>query len=154
MASTIRSHSAEAVVRAMANVAAGPIKVPRHVKLRRQDKPFWEGIVRARARDEWTAPELVVAAQLARCQRDIETEQAQLEVEGSMLKNERGTRHANPRFAILEQLARREMALMRSLRMTGRIAGDSRDAAGMRELERRAEKTQQEVAEEGDGLLA
>lgn len=138
----------------MVNVAKGPIKPPPHVKLRPKDKPFWNGVVRARARDEWSDVELVVAGQLARCQRDIEVESELLEAEGSVVKNERGTSVANARVSILEQLARREMALMRSLRMTGRIAGDSRDMVGMRELERRAEESQKAVEEEGDGLIA
>lgn len=151
---TIQAHSAEAAVRAMVNVAAGPLQPPAYVKLRPTDLVFWEAIVRGRARDEWGDAELVVAAQLARCQNEIELETMKLRRETTIVKNARGTKHMNPRLAILEQLARRQMAMMRSLRMTGYVAGDVRNAQGMRELERRAEQSQREVAEEGDGLLA
>lgn len=132
----------------MVDVAKGPPPVPAHVTLRPADLPFWDGVVRARARDEWTAADLVVAAQLARCQRDIEVESSTLDGEGTVVKNDRGTLVANPRVSVLEQLARREMALMRSLRMAGRVAGDARDESGQRKAQRQAEKTLAEIEDE------
>src|SRR5574340_157090 len=107
----IRATSAESAVKAMLDVAEGPLEPPDHVKLRDGDRPFWVGIVRARARDEWADADLVVAAQLARCQADIEREQGSLDAEGSVVENDRGTRVMNARVSVLEQLARREMAL-------------------------------------------
>ena len=148
----IRSDSAASAVTAMVNASKGPIPVPAHVRLRDEDLPFWFGIVRARARDEWTEADLVVAAQLARCQRDIEVESLTLEGQNTVVTNARGTDVMNPRVAVLEQLARREMALMRTLRMGGRIAGDSRDEAGRRKIERQSAKLREELAE--DDLLA
>ncbi len=136
----------------MVDASKGPINPPAHVKLREQDRPFWDGVVRARARDEWSETDLVVAGQLARCQYDIERESATLEGEGMVLTNERGTQVANPRVSVLEQLARREMALMRTLRMGGRVAGDARDEAGRRKVLRGAEKAREEI--EDDELLA
>ena len=133
--------------------AAQPIPdPPAHVALRDGDRPFWDGIVRARARDEWTESDLVVAAQLARCQRDVEREQAALDVEGSVVENARGTNVMNARVTILEQLARREMALLRTLRMGGRVAGDARDEMGRRKVQRQAEAARAEL--EDDELLA
>ena len=148
----VRATSAEAAVKAMLDVAKGPPAVPRHVSLRRKDRPFWDGVIRARARDEWTDSDLVVAAQLARCQADIEAESCLLDAEGSVLLNARGTQVVNPRVTVLEQLARREMALMRTLRLGGRVAGDSRDEATRRRLQRQAEDLRKELAE--DELLA
>lgn len=104
--------------------------------------------MRARTRDEWSAPDLVVAAQLARCQHDIENESASLDTEGSVIENNRGTPVMNPRHAVLEQLARREMALMRSLRMSGAAAGDKRDVEQARKIQRQAEKVRDELADE------
>lgn len=143
-----RSGSAESQVKALIDAAAGPIEPPAHCKLRKGDQPFWDGIVRARARDEWSDADLVVAAQLARCQADIEREQIALDGESSVMTNDRGTRVMNARVSVLEQLARREMALMRTLRMGGRIAGDIRDEAGRRKLQREAEKLRDELADE------
>lgn len=147
-----RADSADSAVKAMLNAAKGDLQPPEHVKLREGDGPFWADVVRARARDEWTETDLVVAAQLARCLHDIETEQAQLDVEGTVVKNDRGTLVANPRVSVLEQFARREMALMRTLRMGGRVAGDARDESGKRKVERQSRKVREEL--EDDELLA
>lgn len=136
----------------MVDVANGPPGVPGHVTLRSGDEPFWAGIVRARAYDEWTQADLVVAAQLARCQRDIEVESERLDGETTTIKNDRGTLVVNPRVMVLEQFARREMALMRTLRMGGKVAGDARSEAGPRLAQRRAERIKGELEE--DELLA
>jgi hypothetical protein len=142
------SNTAEAAVKAALAAAAPDLQPPAHCRMREGDAPFWLGIVCARARDEWTEADLVVGAQLARCMHDVELQQEALDGEGSVIANDRGTKVLNPRVTVLEQLARREMALMRTLRMGGRIVGDARDAAGSRRLERQARKTKAEVEEE------
>lgn len=147
-----RADSAASAVKAMVNAAKDVISVPTHVTLRPGDEVFWDGVVRARARDEWTETDLVVAAQLARCLHDIENEQAALDVEGTVTKNDKGTLVVNPRVSVLEQFARREMALMRTLRMGGRAAGAARDEAPARKIERQSRKLREEL--EDDELLA
>lgn len=146
------ANSADAAVRAMVNAAKGTPPVPAHCRLRDGDLPFWLGIVRARALDEWTDADLVVAAQLARCQADIEREQQALDGEKTVVANERGTLVVNARVSVLEQFARREMALMRSLRMAGRALGDTANLQGKRKIERDSRKLREEL--EGDELLA
>jgi hypothetical protein len=121
--------------------------------MRDGDQPFWVGVTRARAVDEWTDADLVVAAQLARCQHDIELQQVLLDSEGSVVVNDRGTQIMNPRVSVLEQLARREMALMRTLRIGGSVSGDTRDMVGKRKIEQSSRKLRKEL-ELGDGLLA
>ena len=147
-----KSTSAESATKAMLNAAKDNIEPPPHVRLRPRDKQFWYGVIGARARDEWTDADLVVASQLARCQSDIEIEQLALEEETAVIANARGTLRVNPRVSVLEQYARREMALMRTLRMGGRIAGDARDEAGRRKLERSVKQTRQALLD--DDLLA
>jgi hypothetical protein len=149
-----RADSATAAVKAMVDVGMGQISPPAHVKLRDKDLPFWSDVIRARARDEWSPVDLVVAAQLARVQADIEQESELLDAEGSIVTNERGTQICNPRVSVLEQYARREMALMRTLRMGGRVAGDARDDAGRRRVQMQAEKARAEVEADEDSLLA
>ena len=97
--------------------AAKQHAVPSHTLLRPGDQAFWDGIILSRAHDEWTKADLVVAAQLARTQADIEKQQQLLDCEGAVIDNARGTPVMNPRVSVLEGLARREMALMRTLRM-------------------------------------
>lgn len=147
-----RADSATSAVKAMLNAAKDTIQVPAHVKLRDGDMVFWDGVVRARARDEWTETDLVVAGQLARCLHDIEDEQAALDIEGTVIKNDKGTPVVNPRVSVLEQFARREMALMRTLRMGGRVAGAARDEAPGRKIERQSREIRKEL--EDDELLA
>lgn len=133
--------------------AASPLpELPKHVRLRESDRPFWEDILRSRARDEWMPADLVVAAQLARCQYDMEAESELLETEGSVLQNQRGTPVMNPRHQVLEQLARREMAMMRSLQMVGSSRGKREDLEKGRKLQNQAEKVREELAD--DELLA
>lgn len=146
------SRTAASAVQAMLAAAKDNIEPPQHVRMRARDKPFWYGVIGARARDEWTDSDLVVAAQLARCQSDIEIEQIALDEETAVIENARGTLCVNPRVTVLEQYARREMALMRTLRMGGRIAGDTRDEAGRRKVERSAKETREALLD--DDLLA
>ena len=138
------TRTAASAVKAMLDAAKGAILPPAHVTLRERDLPFWAGIVRARARDEWSDAELVVASQLAKCQSDIEIEQQTLDAESTVIPNDRGTMCVNPRVAVLEQYARREMALMRTLRMGGRVAGDAQKETSRRSVQRGAEKVRAE----------
>ena len=147
-----RSDSASAAIDAMVNASKPLPDIPAHVRLDKRHIPFWDGIIRARARSEWIETDLVVAAQLARTQFDIEKEAETLEAEGSVIENQRGAPVMNPRHAVLEQLARREMALMRSLRLAGVATGDRRDLEKTRKIQRQAESVREELAE--DDLLA
>ena len=144
----LRADSAESAVKAMVDAAAGPLPVPSHVKLREVDLPFWDGVVRARARDEWSENDLVIAAQLARVQADIERESVLLDGEGTIVTNDRGTQVANPRCSVLQQFAQRQLALMRSLRMGGRVSGDAQKDAQRRKIQRQGEDAREELADE------
>lgn len=136
----------------MASASLPPLRPPDHMALRPEDEPFWAGILRARARSEWIEADLVVAVQLARCQADIEREQAALDSEGSVLENARGSAVMNPRVSVLEQLSRREMAIMRTLRMGGRVTGPIELHGKRRAAERQAEEALAQV--EDEDLLA
>eukprot|EP01035_Chromulina_nebulosa_P031537 gene31537-biopygen20260 len=67
-----RSDSAAAAIAATQAAALGPLEPPAHVTLRPGDRPFWNAIMLARARDTWTEVDLTTAATLARTQADIE----------------------------------------------------------------------------------
>jgi len=158
MARKQRSDSAKAAIDAAVAVTQPPLRPPANVRLRDGDEPFWDSIIKSRARAEWVSEaDLIVAAQLARCMADIEAEQIVIETEGSVIDNARGTAVMNPRHAILEQLARRQMAFMKCLSMTGVIrVGDKRGLAGARAAEAGARQARSTVTTEGDGedLLA
>jgi hypothetical protein len=148
-----RSDSAQATIKAMVAVALPEFDPPAHVRLPDEARPFWSGIMASRAREEWSKNDFVVAAQLARCQHDIERETMMLEGEGSVVENARGTQVMNPRHSVMEQLARRELALMRALGMnaaSGMKDRSSQQAA--RKTQRQAEQVREELTD--DDLLA
>lgn len=150
MAKRMPSNTVTSQIRAMVNAAAPEIEPPAHVRLRDKDRPFWSGIMASRARDEWSKNDLIVAAQLARCQADIESESQLVEVEGSVVENARGTQIMNPRHSVLEQMARRELALMRALAMTASYGGKKDKLEDARKIERTASS----IRDETEDLLA
>lgn len=147
-----KADSAQAMVRAMVNAALPDLQPPEHVTLSEQGKRFWIGVVRARARDEWDALDLVVAAQLAECQALIEQETVTLRTEGMVIPNDRGTLVENPRNRVVQTLAQREMALMRSLRMGGKPAGEVHHETKSRAVQRQATRARESLSD--DELLA
>jgi len=147
-----RSDSIQANINAMVSVALPEFEPPSHVRLPEESRPFWSGIMASRAREEWSKNDFVVAAQLARCQSDIERESILLESEGSVVENARGTQVMNPRHSVLEQLARREMALMRSLALTSSNAKDKQAVESARKVQRSASETRESLI--GEDLLA
>lgn len=148
-----RSDSTSAAVAAMLSAAKPPIEVPKHVELVPEAMPYWTGVIHARARDEWTELDLVVGAQLAQCQYDMDRESRELREEGSVLINARGTQIMNPRHSVVEALARREMALMRTLRMGGRMIEDPRAKRGVRQIEAQSRKLHEQLKDDAE-LLA
>jgi hypothetical protein len=105
--------------------------------------------MRARTRDEWTDADLIAAAQLARCQQEIELESEALEDEGSVIENARGTQVMNPRHSVLEQLSRRQLAIMRSLRITGSSTGERKeDLVKARRVQQGAERALEQIENE------
>lgn len=120
-----RSDSAAAAVAAAQAVALGPLDPPAHVTLRPGDRPFWNAIMTARARDTWTDTDLATAANLARSQADVERLQAELYATGYTIDGK-----ANPLAAIIETLTRRAVALSRVLHVHAEATvGKSEDAA-------------------------
>lgn len=148
-----RSDSITAAVKAAQGVAAGVVEPPPHVKLREGDRPFWDSLVRARARDTWNISDLENAANLARCKADIERITIEIDTEGDIIKNERGTQIVNPKHTLLETLTRRAMALSRMLHVHAEATvGKSEDAAKALATEKQAIAAQQK-AESDDCLI-
>lgn len=152
MARKQRVDSAVAAAKMLAAVAKGDPEVPAHVELREQDMPFWRAIVRARTRDDWLDSDLVVVAQLARAQADLEAEQKLLDVEGSVVSNRFGDLVPNPRARLIDMLAKRSALLMRALRLAGATIGDVREQAATIRAKRAAERALADVNGEGGEL--
>lgn len=135
-----RSDSAAAAIAATQAAALGPLAPPAHVTLRPCDRPFWEAIVQARARDTWNEVDLANAATMARCQADVERLQGEIEAEGDVVGDK-----LNPKHKLLETLARRAIALARVLHVHAEATqGRSRDAGNALALERQARAEQED----------
>lgn len=122
----------------MQAVLAGDIEPPGHVRLRDGDRPFWLAVVRARARAEWNEADLVHAGNMARCMADVERISSELEHEDDIVTNARGTPIPNPKYAILQQLSARAMALSRLMQMQSRAEAPAEKRQAARAQERKA----------------
>lgn len=130
-----RSDSAAAAVRAVQAVALGPLDPPKHVTLRKSDRPFWDAIVTSRARDTWTAIDLCTAANLARSQNDIEFLQKILNENGYVMEDGK----LNPAANLVEVLTKRVVSLARALHVhAASTVGRSADSVKALALEKQA----------------
>lgn len=93
------------------------IKPPKHINLPKEAMPFWDSIVKARAAGRWNDTDLETAAELARTKYNIERLSAEIEVEGDVVKNDRGTQIVNPKHNLLETMTRRLVSLSRILQV-------------------------------------
>lgn len=146
-----RTDSVDGYIDAFIDAAKGPLRPPEHVELRTQDEPYWAIIVGGRARSDWTTPQLVVAAQLARTQADIFDWQARLDNEGPTTVDRFGQDKANPLVNIIEAATRRQLALMRSLGMAA--SSDEAKIQSKRDAAYKGAKKAREQIEDED-LLA
>ena len=121
MTKTRRPKSVTAAYAATAhqNAAQAPIEPPAYVSLPEACKPFWDAIVTSRARDTWTASDLVIAANMATVQHALQS---------AMVGDDQ---HA--------KLTRLSLALARSLSVhTTATAGRAADLVGASTAERKA----------------
>lgn len=130
----------------VAGFTAGDIQPPDHVNIPPEAMPFWTSLVHARAEEHWTRADLENAANLARTKAKIEKLNAEVEVEGDVIANKRGTPIPNPKHAIIETLTRRVIALSRIIHVhAAATSGDSRDEKKTSTAQRRTRKTREET---------
>lgn len=131
------------------------IDPPPHVRLRDGDRPYWDAIVRARDYATWTDNDLIQAGNLARCYADIERLQDELDIEGDIVVNAKGTQIVNPKHSLLETLSRRAVALSRIVQVHAQATqGDSKAQKKRNTAQRDAHRTAEELRDDDDGLLA
>lgn len=129
-----RSDSAAAAIAATQAAALGPLPPPAHVTVPAAAMPFWNAIVTARPRGTWGDVDLASAANLARCQSNIETLEALIERDGLIVGDK-----PHPACELVEKLSRRALALTRAIAVnTVATVGKSEDIAKGAALERRA----------------
>lgn len=122
-----------AQVVAIAKAAA--LKPPKHVKLAKCDKPFFDSVIAEFARSEWTNHGLELAAILARAMSDLVREQAALREEGSVIVAGNGSTKTNPRQTVVNNLATTILSMRRSLSLQAHAkSGDAADIAKRRQI--------------------
>lgn len=143
MVKTVRSDSVTAAVAAAQAASLGPLKPPAHIRLRDIDIPYWNCIVQARAASTWTDIDLAHAANLAHCQADIGRIQEQLEHEDDIILNAKGTAVVNPKYALVNTLSVRSMALSAKLHVhANATVGKSEDAPKKLAAEKQAREVE------------
>jgi hypothetical protein len=124
---------------------------PAHIKLRKQDIPFWESILSVKDFTSWTNTDLGQAAILARCKADIERLQGEMDNEPDIIKNAAGSLVLNPKLKIIEILVHRSISLTRFLQIhAAATVGRSGDQA-KRNL---AQRKFNDIGEDLDPLFA
>jgi hypothetical protein len=117
------------------------INPPPGIVLRPCDEPFWISVIEARSKEEWSDHSLIAAAHLARCMADIERVQVEVDQEGDVILNHRGTPIANPKHKVMQDLCGRKLAIERSLQLHAKAEhGNTRDVAKRREKIKQAEQ--------------
>ena len=129
-----RADSSTAAVAVMQSAAAGDLEPPAHISVPKAARPFWFGIIRARAREDWlAAPALMNAAanlawtqwQIDRCRRQIDGEVA---IDDETTIAQLGS--------LLLKMQRLEMGYLRVLQQHGRaVQGEARDVANRQGIE-------------------
>lgn len=150
MARRQRIDSAVGAVATMA-AAARDLAPPKHLKLRRGDRPFWDAVLAERAKSEWSGSDLAVAANLARAMADAER------IAGFAVDGGGHVQVAEliASVGLSDKLARRIVTLRRALGLDNRAKnGEQRDVERRREHARAIEGGRNPIADDGDGLLA
>lgn len=126
-----RIDSATQAVKVMA-AATKELLPPAHAPLDDDALPFWNDIMKARAKSEWTAHDLAYASDLANAMAQQVKNRAKLRSEGEVIFPEDGKPYANPRVAVVHGLHAQIKSARQSLSIHGRAAGEARDVGKRR----------------------
>lgn len=145
-----RVDSAVGAVAVMA-AAAKDLSPPKHLRLRRGDRPFWDAVIAERAKSEWTSSDMAVAANLTRAMADAERIAGFAVDGGGHIK----LAELIATVGVSDKLARRIVTLRRALGMDNRAKnGEQRDVDKRRAHARDIEGGHNPMADDGDSLLA
>jgi hypothetical protein len=138
----IKADTVSAALKAHAQ-AREAILPPAVCRMRDIDMPYWRSIVSSKSPDEWTEPDLILAAGMARAMADVEVFDGELLNEPSVINNK-----PNPKITIVETLTNRVMRISRALQINARANnGEVRNLKKGRENHRQASNTS------ADGLI-
>lgn len=145
-----RIDSATAAVEVMAK-SLRVLEPPAHAPLHDDAGPFWDEIIAARAKSEWSDHDLACASDLANAMAQLVENRRELRDEGEVLATDKGSVYANPRVSVVHGLCAQIKAARQSLMIHGRAGGEARDVARRRGL---AKEIERDNPLAGDDLLA
>jgi len=132
--------------------ALDSVPLPQGVELRSEaEMVIWGQFTRARAREDWRDMDLLLLAKVVRMEADIREYQDQVEAQGSIVENQRGTQIPNPLLAIIDTIERRQLAVIRSMSLNQQ-ASDPRTLNGSAKVASNARAAVQDASV--DGLIA
>jgi hypothetical protein len=105
------------------------VPLPQGVELRSEELVIWGQFTRARAREDWRDMDLLLLAKVVRMEADIRSYQSQVEAQGTIVENQRGTQIPNPLLTIIDTVERRQLAVIRSMSLN-QMASDPRTVNG------------------------
>jgi hypothetical protein len=106
------------------------VPLPQGVELRSDEElVIWGQFTRARAREDWRDMDLLLLAKVVRMEADIRSYQSQVEAQGTIVENQRGTQIPNPLLTIIDTVERRQLAVIRSMSLN-QMASDPRTVNG------------------------
>lgn len=144
-------NSASAAVAGFAGAISG-VPLPEGVELRSdEEQVIWDQFTRARAREDWRDLDLILLAKIVRMEADIRQYQTEIQEQGAIVKNQRGTQIPNPLLSIIDKIERRQLAVVRSMSLNQQHA-DPRTLNGAAKTQQNARDTLQSLPD--DGLIA
>jgi hypothetical protein len=144
-----RADSAAGAVEAM-QAAAVMIQPPAAVTLTGEARVLFDSIARSRAPEEWDAPSLHAAAQLARDLTHAEVLAREIAIEGDIVAG-----HVSPRHRLLDVVTGRAVRFTRLLQLHPRARlGEHRDVAKRRSFHADAVSVIDAQGGDFDDLLA
>ena len=125
------------------------IPLPEGVELRSDaEYVIWDQFTRARAREDWRDMDLILLAKVVRMEADIREHQTTLDRSGVLISNKRGTLIPNPLLAVVDNLERRQLAVIRSMSLN-QLSSDPRTINGTAKNETQARGLLHDIGVEG-----
>ena len=134
------------------NCAMDSVPLPQGVELRSDaEAVIWDQFTRARAREDWRDMDLLLLAKVVKMEADIRQYQEQVEKQGAIVENQRGTQIPNPLLSIIDTVERRQLAVIRSMSLNQQ-ASDPRTLNGSAKNVSNARAAVDDAS--ADGLIA
>ena len=135
--------------------ALDSVPLPQGVELRsEQEMVIWGQFTRARAREDWRDMDLLLLAKVVRMEVDLRAYQSQVETQGSIVENQRGTQIPNPLLAIIDTVERRQLAVIRSMSLN-QTSSDPRTLNATGKLQQKSRGiVDQSKADDDDDLIS